>query len=163
MRTNRLEPTKLRSPVLVYGKQNTLSAMILYSLIISSSTTERLANLLWPVQIVFAVKRTYTLGNPANSILLFNRPTTATDCCKKTYIPEGPKVVLRDQRDLAWPTEMQNRFQNLLKARHSTTLFSNISCYCGPISILKPSPSDFKVRWTFRFFKATLYGGKYRS
>lgn len=157
MRTNRLEPTKLRSPVLVYGKQNTLSAMILYSLIISSSTTERLANLLWPVQIVFAVKRTYTLGNPANSILLFNRPTTATDCCKKHTTLKDPKLSSVTNGDA------KTRLQNLLKARRSTNLFSNISCYCGPISILKPSPSDSKVRWTFRFFKATLYGGKYRS
>lgn len=157
MRTNRLEPTKLRSPVLVYGKQNTLSAMILYSLIISSSTTERLANLLWPVQIVFAVKRTYTPGNPANSILLFNRPTTATDCCKKHTILKYLKLSSVTNGDA------KTRSQNLFKARHSTTLFSNISFYCGHISILKPSPSDFKVRWTFRFFKATLYGGKYRS
>lgn len=154
MRTNRLEPTKLRSPVLVYGKQNTLSAMIL---IISSSTTERLANLLWPVQIVFAVKRTYTLGNPANSILLFNRPTTATDCCKKYTTLKDLKLSSVTNGDA------KTRLQNLLKARRSTTLFSNISCYCGPITILKPSPSDSKVRWTFRFFKATLYGGKYRS
>lgn len=154
MRTNRLEPTKLRSPVLVYGKQNTLSAMIL---IISSSTTERLANLLWPVQIVFAVKRTYALGNPANSILLFNRPTTATDCCKKHTTLKDLKLSSVTNGDA------KTRLQNLLKARRSTTLFSNISCYCGPISILKPSPSDSKVRWTFRFFKATLYGGKYRS